>query len=196
MRKNLLLPLNIQLFAERENGNEGGEDNSQPSVADLQAQIEALKNENAKNKSALDKTNAENKKYKDAERARLSDEEKNKIAQEEQAQKYAEMEKRLRKSELTSALAGSFSSEHTSKIVEAIIEGKDDNALAKLLCDIRKSIVEETEKSVKESIRKNTYTPSGNGGSDSDESIGLVLAKKKGGSKNKAMEYFDNLKKR
>lgn len=192
MNKKKLLPLNIQLFAEGGEGSTGSSEGEGEEKTYTQEEYTRQANELAKLKAALDKTNAENKKYKDAEKARLSDEEKQKLALEEREKEFADMQKRLRKSELTSALSGTFTKEHTSKLVEALLEGVDDSKLAEVLCSIHSEIVDNATKQAKDSIRKGTYIPKEGAGDDDDEDFGKQLAKNFGKKQNKAMEYFDN----
>lgn len=150
-------------------------------------------------KSALDKTNAENKKYKDEAKKKLSEDEQKQLELEEREKRYVEMETRLRKSELKASLSGEFSTENVDKLVNALTDkNTKDEDLTKLLIDIKEAIIDETTKNVKEEIRKNgSYIPNGGEGENaSQQDFGSRLAKEYGTRSNKAMAYFDNLKKK
>lgn len=108
------------------------------------------------------KTLADNKnliKYNKDLKAKLSDEDKLKAAQEEREQYYAELEKELKLSKTTSTLSGFISDAETVKsIANLIVDGDLDNALNQI-SEYSKKTNANYERLIQESKLTNNPTP-------------------------------------
>lgn len=163
-KKNGLLPLNIQLFADGDSGADGnGGDNTPPQDKTYS------QDEYNKLKAQLDKVNAENKKYKDADKARMSEEEKRAEKEKEEQEQREAMIKENRQLKMSAKLAsGGFSEQEIKDLIDLRLND-DDVKFTDYLVNLRKGIYDNAEKTAKEKYTQSNYVPGGQGGSGESE---------------------------
>lgn len=159
---NMLLPLNIQLFADEvdnngnsteSNPNDSSKDSySKEEYENLQKELQKLKNSNSKLSSEI----AQKKKE---ERERLSKEEQEQLNKEEKDQKYAEMEKELNSIKMQSELSKSgLDDKSISSLIEVLTEG-DNVEICKKITSIVNAQVEKKVKEMELQNQHNQHYP-------------------------------------
>lgn len=180
IKNKLLVPFNIQLFAEEDgNGNGNGVEPKTYSEEEYN-----------KLKARVDELSKNEKNYKDQLKAKMTDEEKQKEAQELVQKEIEDLKKENQKFKIAKELAvGGYSDEQINKITEHIVEG-NVTELCKVLSTYRKEIVEEITKQVKADLQKSNKIPSGNGnGEVIDNDVQNIINKNKNNN-NKARDYY------
>lgn len=178
--KKKFIPLNIQLFADE--GGEGGDVETPPKTYSEE--------EYNKLKARVDELSKNEKNYKDQLKAKMTDEEKQKEAQELVKKEIEDLKKENQKFKIAKELAvGGYSDEQINKITEHIVEG-NVTELCKVLSTYRKEIVEEVTKQVKADLQKSNKIPSGSGdGKEIDNDVQNIINKNKNNN-NKARDYY------
>lgn len=161
VKRGLLLPLRIQLFAENGDGDNGG-DNNQPAPKTY------TEEEFNKMKAAFDKASSDLAEEKKKAKARMSDDEKKKTEDEEKQRKFEEMEKELNKLKLTSSLAKVFEESEIEGIVNAIVDN-DVQTLADLISKSHEAYKKKVTDEAKKEFSKSSSVPGGNGSSSEDD---------------------------
>lgn len=191
VEKRLLLPLNIQLFAE-----EGGDEGGSPKTY-TEEEYKKIQDDFAKMKSAFDKASSELADEKKKNKAKLSEEEKKKAEDEEKQKQFEEMSTKLKKFELKSSLSKVFNENEIDGVIDAIISN-DTNKLAELISKSQEEFKKKTTEEAKKQFSKTAKIPGGDDSDDdgADENTKLVqeLAKNqslnKAGAKNTAWDNY------
>lgn len=184
--KKLLFPLNIQLFADEGEGDngKGGTDQNPPKQ-------KYSDEEYLKLKASFDKTSTEIADLKKQLKSKQTDEEK-KAEEEATRQKEVDNLKReVATYKIQNTLQESFEKEEVEKISKAILDG-DTDSLVKTLVESRKAYKEKIYAEAKEEFSKSAKIPGGNGGGDEDvsEDVQKYLNSKKSKKQASAKDYF------
>lgn len=186
-RRGLMLPLNIQLFADGDgdNGNGGG---TPPKTYSEE--------EYNKMKAAFDKASSELAEAKKKEKAKMSEEEKKKAENEEKAKEFESMKKELKQMKLSKSLSKVFTdSEECEGIANAFIED-DIEKVIELISKSQENFRKQVETEAKSKFSKSAKIPgAADDDSGSEKSKIAELAKKKSTkieSKTDAWDKFKN----
>lgn len=202
VEKKLLLPLNIQLFADGDGGNNGGDGGNPPAPKTYtEEEYKKLQDELGKMKASFDKASSDLADEKKKNKAKMSEDEKKKLEDEEKDKKFKEMETELNKLKLKNSLSKTFEESEVEGIIEAIISN-DTAKLAELIVKSHEDFKKKTMEEAKKNFSKSSSIPGGNGnsGEGDDEKTQLIkdLAKSQS-SGNKATydnKGWDNYKNR
>lgn len=174
-KKENLKSLNIQFFAE------GDDSKTEPKTY---TEEEYLKLKNAFDKKASELADI-NKKLKD----KMTEEEKTQAEQKQKDEEYVKMQQELSNLKMSRELiSGGFESKEIEQIVESVSSGNTVD-LCKVLNNIRKSLVENITKQVKDDLMKSNSLPKGSSSDDGEESIGSRLGRENV-KKNSARDFF------
>lgn len=194
------LPLNIQLFAEGNDGSGNADNtgNNNPQSAPKtysEEEYKKLQDDLAKMKASFDKASSELADSKRQIKEKMSEEEKKKLEDAEKSQKFVEMEKELQRLKMKSVLASSFEEKDIDEITEAVISN-DYNKVVDLIAKVQNEFKTKAENEAKLKFSKSGKIPGGNdNGSGEDDKI-AELAKaqssKKGNPNNDAWNKFKN----
>ena len=187
MKKRNLLPLNIQLFAENEDGNGG---NGGTPKTYTQEEFDKLIAERDKYKKANDDLSKENANYKRQAKDKLSEEEKIKQAQEEKDKLLADTQKELLSIKVSKEfISAGFDEKSTEAIIESFNKG-DSVEFVKTLATHIKTLVENARKEEKENFQKSAKIPPSGSGKTSglDPQVERYITKKS--SNNSARELL------
>ena len=181
VEKKLLLPLNIQLFADGEGEGEGGTPKTYS-----EEEYKKIQEDYAKMKASFDKASSELAEEKKRNKAKMSEDEKRKADDEEKQKQFDEMSKKLKRFELKASLSKSFADTEIDDIVEAIIEN-DSNKLAELISKSHEEYKKKVTEEAKKTFSKSSKVPGGNGEGqdDEDEKTKLIEDLAKSQSKDK-----------
>lgn len=181
VEKKLLLPLNIQLFADGEGEGEGGTPKTYS-----EEEYKKIQEDYAKMKASFDKASSELAEEKKRNKAKMSEDEKRKADDEEKQKQFDEMSKKLKRFELKASLSKSFADTEIDDIVEAIIEN-DSNKLAELISKSHEEYKKKVTEEAKKTFSKSSKVPGGNGEGqdDEDEKTKLIEELAKSQSKDK-----------
>ena len=169
--KKMLLPLNIQLFAE-----EGGDNGGDPAPKTYsEEEYKKIQDEFAKMKASFDKASSELAEEKKKNKAKLSEEEKKKADDEEKQRQFEEMSTKLKKFELKASLSKTFDETEIDDIVDSIISN-DINKLCELINKSKENYQKKVTEEAKKQFSKTAKVPGGNGGQDdeTDENTKLI----------------------
>jgi len=183
----LPLRLNIQMFAESEDG-KGGEGN--PPQPKTYSEEEYLKM-----KSAFDKASSELAEAKKKEKAKMTEEEKKKAELEEKDKKFSDMEKELTMLKMEKTLSKTFDEKYTKDVSEAIVTS-DTEKLVDLIFKSQEEFKKRVMEEAKAEFSKKGKIPGANdSGSDGESSKIAELAKKKSAkveNKDNAWDKYKN----
>ena len=184
--KKRFIPLNIQLFAENDGENGGGND-PQPKTYSEE--------EYNKLKVRIDELTKNEKNYKEQLKAKMTEEEKQKEAQESTNKEIEDLKKENQRYKIAKELAvGGFEDKQIEQIAEHIIEGNAID-LCKVLSTYRKELVEQITKQVKAELQKQNKLPNGSGSEEEiDDDVQKIINKNKKNT-NKARDYYFGSKK-
>ena len=162
-KEHFRLPLNIQLFAEP---NEGGEGGGEPTPKTY------TEEEYKKLKDSFDKSASELAEFKKRERERLTDEEKRVKEQEEKDAEYESMKSKIEDYELKNQLIkdNTFTSEEADSIIK---EKADSSKMLGVIVSLINKKVEEAVKTAKADFMKSSDVDGSNG----EESYAVRKAK-------------------
>ena len=166
-RKKFLVPLNIQMFAD---GDEGGDGNPKTYSEE----------EYNKMKAAFDKASSELAEAKKKEKAKMSEEEKKKAESEEKDKEFESVKKELKQMKLSKSLSKVFTeAEECEAIAQALIDD-DTDKVVELISKSQENFRKKVEEEAKSKFSKSAKVP---GAADSDDggenSKFAELAKKK-----------------
>lgn len=155
-----LMPLNIQLFAEGENGQgevETPKTYSQEDIDKINAELEKFKKAN-------DNLSKENADYKRKAKDKLSEEEKKLQEQKEKDKQLADAQKELLSIKMSKEfMVAGFDEKTTNEIIESFNKG-DSVEFSKTLANCIKNLVDNVRKEEKENFQKGAKVPpSGSG---------------------------------
>lgn len=191
-KKNLLLPLNIQLFADE--GNDGGAGQGETKTYS-EGDYKKIQDEYAKMKAAFDKASSELAEEKKKTKAKMSEDEKKKADDDERQRQFEEMANKVKKFELKASLSKTFEENEIDGIVEAIVEG-DTNKLAELISKSQETYKKKVSDEAKKEFSKSSTVPSGNADEDDENAKRLKeLAEKQSkrdSAKNDAWNNYKN----
>lgn len=201
VEKKLLLPLNIQLFADGDGGNGGDGGNPPAPKTYSEEEYKKLQDELGKMKASFDKASSDLADEKKKNKAKMSEDEKKKLEDEEKDKKFKEMETELNKLKLKNSLSKTFEESEIEGIVEAIVSN-DTAKLADLIVKSHEEFKKKTMEEAKKEFSKSSNIPggSGDGKEDDDENTKTVaeLAKtqssKKPTTENKAWDNYKSRK--
>ena len=163
-KKKMLLPLNIQLFAD-----EGGAGSDDPTPKTYtEEEYKKIQDDLAKMKASFDKASSDLAEEKKKNKAKLSEEEKKKADDEEKQRQFEEMSTKLKKFELKASLSKSFDETEIDDIVESIISN-DTNKLCELIVKSKENYQKKVTEEAKKQFSKSAKVPGGNGNADDDE---------------------------
>lgn len=186
MKRKQLIPLNIQLFGEDDgDGGDGG--NPTPKTYSEE--------EYNKLKARIDELSKNEKSYKEQLKAKMTEEEKQKEAQENVNKEIEDLKKENQKFKIAKELAvGGFDEEQIEKITDCIVENKTID-LCKLLSSYRKSLVEQITKQVKSELQKSNKLPNSAGdGKQLDDDVQTIIDNNKKGTSNARQHYLGSRK--
>ena len=176
-------PLNIQLFADGEDGGENGGANKGTPKTYTEEEYNKLK-------ASFDNTSSELAKYKKEAKAKLSEEEKKQKEQEEKDTLLKELQEKVLKSEMTTELTKSGLEENSiSNIIEAFKTGDGTNLSKVIAEEILKHIKKVKDEAQKDFQSNGTTPPVGNG-KKTDSFIQELLNKKKNTTTQNARDYY------
>lgn len=185
----LPLRLNIQMFAEGDDG-KGGDDGKSDSQPKTYSEEEYLKM-----KTAFDKASSELAEAKKKEKAKMTEEEKKKAELEEKDKKFSDMEKELTMLKMEKTLSKTFDEKYTKEVSEAIVTS-DTEKLVDLIFksqeEFKKRVMEEAKA---EFSKKGKIPGASDSGSDGESSKIAELAKKKSAkveNKDNAWDKYKN----
>ena len=163
------IPLNIQLFAEPNDGGNGG-DGGDGAKTYTQEEMDKLIAERDNFKRANDNLSKENAEYKRKSKEQLSEEEKRAAAQKEKDELLASTQKELLAIKLSNEfLTAGFSEESSQKLVKAYSESENSIDFFKALSTEVKALVENVRKEEKANFMQQAKLPNGgNGGQGGD----------------------------
>lgn len=188
LAKKLPLKLNIQMFAEGDDGKGGDDPNPQPKTYSEE--------EYKKMKDAFDKASSELAEAKKKEKAKMSEEEKKKAELEEKDKKFSDMEKELTMLKMEKTLSKTFDEKTTKEVSEAIITS-DTEKLVDLIFksqeEFRKRVMEEAKA---EFSKKGKIPGANDSGGEGDNSKIAELAKKKSAKVENKVDAWDKFKNR
>ena len=200
VEKKLLLPLNIQLFADGDGGNGGDGGNPPAPKTYSEEEYKKLQDELGKMKASFDKASSDLADEKKKNKAKMSEDEKKKLEDEEKDKKFKEMETELNKLKLKNSLSKTFEESEIEGIVEAIVSN-DTAKLAELIVKSHEEFKKKTMEEAKKEFSKSSNIPGGSGdGKDDDEETKKIseLAKqqsaKKATTENKAWDNYKSRK--
>ena len=200
VEKKLLLPLNIQLFADGDGGNGGDGGNPPAPKTYSEEDYKKLQDELGKMKASFDKASSDLADEKKKNKAKMSEDEKKKLEDEEKDRKFKEMETELNKLKLKNSLSKTFEESEIEGIVEAIVSN-DTAKLAELITKSHEEFKKKTMEEAKKEFSKSSNIPGGSGdGKDDDEETKKIteLAKqqsaKKATTENKAWDNYKSRK--
>lgn len=189
LTKKLPLKLDIQMFAEGDDG-KGGDDPNPPQPKTYSEE------EYKKMKDAFDKASSELAEAKKKEKAKMSEEEKKKAELEEKDKKFSDMEKELTMLKMEKTLSKTFDEKTTKEVSEAIVTS-DTEKLVDLIFksqeEFRKRVMEEAKA---EFSKKGKIPGASDSGSDGDNSKIAELAKKKSTKVESKTDAWDKYKNR
>lgn len=166
MKKQNLIPLDLQLFGEEPNGNDGG----QGAEPKMYSEAEYLKL-----KESFDKSASELAKLKKENQSRLSDEEKRKQQDEETKQQLESYKSQLEDINIEKELLkGGMADDEIKKIIE---NKNDPIKLSTTIVEIFKAKVETIRKEVEKELLQKTKGVQGSGSDDGQESYASKRAK-------------------
>ncbi len=181
------IPLNIQLFAEPNDGGDGGE-GGEGAKTYTQEDIDKLIAERDSFKRANDNLSKENAEYKRKSKEHLSEEEKRAAAQKEKDELLASTQKELFSIKLSNEfLTAGFNEESSQKLVKSFNESENSIDFFKTLSTEIKTLIENVRKEEKANFMKSSKIPNGgNGGNGGDVNplIKNIIDKKKNSSNN------------
>ena len=197
-KSKLLLPLNIQMFADGDGGNGDGGNPPEPKTYS-EDEYKKIQDELSKMKASFDKASSDLAEEKKKNKAKMSEDEKRKVEDEEKQKRFDEMETKLKKYELKASLSKCFEETEIDDIVEAVVSN-DTSKLAELISKSQESYKKKVQDEAKKEFSKSAKIPGGNGGDDDkDENTKLIeeLAKNQSsGNKtthdNKAWDNYKN----
>ena len=199
-KSKLLLPLNIQMFADGDGGNGDGGNPPEPKTYS-EDEYKKIQDELSKMKASFDKASSDLAEEKKQNKAKMSEDEKRKVEDEEKQKRFDEMETKLKKYELKASLSKCFEETEIDEIVEAVVSN-DTSKLAELISKSQEAYKKKVQDEAKKEFSKSAKIPGGNGSGDDneDENTKLIqeLAKAQSGG-NKAThdnKAWDNYKTR
>ncbi len=191
--KKKFIPLNIQLFADGDGSDNGGNENTTPPKTYTQEEYDRIIAERDKYKKANDNLSSENAQYKKDAKNKLTEEEKKAQADKEKDDLLAETRKELLGMKMTKEfLVAGFSDEQNSSIIEAYNKG-DGVEFAKLISKEIKVLIENAKKEAKEEFSRSSTLPPNGTGNQKDAEDPLVkgyLERKKTNSASNARDYY------
>lgn len=151
------IPLNIQLFAENTDNNDGDNENTPKTYS--QEEFDKIISERDKLKNANDNLSKENAEYKRKSKEKMSQEEKDKLAQEEKDKILQETQKELLSMKLSKEfVTAGFDDETCNELIKSFND--DDNvSFVKLLSQKIKTLVDNARKEEQEKIKMNATLP-------------------------------------
>lgn len=199
VEKKLLLPLNIQLFADGGDGGngDGGNGGNPPAPKTYsEEEYKKLQDEYAKMKASFDKASSDLADEKKKAKAKMSDDEKKKLEDDEKDKKFKEMETELNKLKLKTSISKSFEESEVDGIVEAIISN-DVSKLSELIVKSHEDFKKKTMEEAKKEFSKSSKIPGGDGGNDGDDEetkkiseLAKQQSAKKATTENKAWDNY------
>ena len=172
-----LFPLNIQLFAE---GGEG--DNGQGGTDENPPKQKYSDEDYLKLKASFDKTSTEIAELKKQLKNKQTDEEKKAEEEATRQKEVDDLKREVATYKIQNSLQEGFEKEEVEKISKAILDG-DVDSLVKTLVDSRKAYKEKIYAEAKEEFSKSAKIPGGNGDSGDDNDNAVVQAYLKGKQK-------------
>lgn len=197
--RKLLLPLNIQMFADGDGGTGDGGNPPAPKTYS-EEEYKKLQDELNKMKNSFDKASSDLAEEKKKNKAKMSEDEKRKADDEEKQKRFDEMETKLKKYELKASLSKCFEETEIDEIVDAVVSN-DTNKLAELISKSHEAYKKKVQDEAKKEFSKSAKIPGGNNsGEDGDENSKMIeeLAKAQSGG-NKSVnnnKAWDNYKTR
>ena len=190
MKKTNLLPLNIQMFAENENVENGGASEETPKTYS-QEEYDKIIAERDKFKKSIDNLTKENADFKRKQKEKMSEEEKIAEAQKEKDRVLQETQKELLGLKLSKEfMIAGFSEETTSLLIESFTNN-DSVEFVKTLSKEIKNLVENARKQEQESFKQNgVLPPSGNQTSGMNSMVEKIIKERNSSNSNKAREYY------
>ena len=190
MEKKNLLPLNIQLFAENENADNGGGSEETPKTYS-QEEYDKIIAERDKFKKSIDNLTKENADFKRKQKEKMSEEEKIAEAQKEKDRVLQETQKELLGLKLSKEfMIAGFNEETTSLLVESF-NNNDSVEFIKTLSKEIKNLVENARKQEQESFKQNgTLPPNGKQQSGMNSMVEKIIKERNSSNTNKAREYY------
>ena len=188
LAKKLPLKLNIQMFAEGDDGKGGDDPNPQPKTYSEEEYL--------KMKSAFDKASSELAEAKKKEKAKMSEEEKKKAELEEKDKKFSDMEKELTMLKMEKTLSKTFDEKYTKDVSEAIVTSNTEklvDLIFKSQEEFRKRVMEEAKA---EFSKKGKIPGANDSGGEGDSSKIAELAKKKSAKVENKVDAWDKYKNR
>ena len=190
MKKRNLLPLNIQMFAENENVDNGGASEETPKTYS-QEEYDKIIAERDKFKKSIDNLTKENADFKRKQKEKMSEEEKIAEAQKEKDRVLQETQKELLGLKLSKEfMVAGFSEETTSLLIESF-NNNDSVEFIKTLSKEIKNLVENVRKQEQESCKQNgTLPPNGKQTSSMNSMVEKIIKERNIRNTNKAREYY------
>ena len=187
-RRGLMLPLNIQLFADGD-GNNGDGGGTPPKTYSEE--------EYNKMKAAFDKASSELAEAKKKEKAKMSEEEKKKAENEEKAKEFESMKKELKQMKLSKSLSKVFTeAEECENIVKAFLDD-DLEKVVELISKSQDNFRKKVEEEAKSKFSKSAKVPGANSGDDGGDSSKIAaIAKKKSAKTESNDDAWDKFKNR
>ncbi len=184
-RKNLWLPLNIQLFAD-----EGGEGGAETPKTYSEEEFNKMK-------AAFDKASSELAEAKKKAKDKLSEDEKKRLESEEKDKEFESMKKELKKMKISKSLSKVFTdSEECEGIANAFIED-DIEKVIDLISKSQENFRKQVETEAKSKFSKSAKIPgAADDDSGSEKSKIAELAKKKSTKVESKTDAWDKFKNR
>ena len=173
-RKKLMLPLDIQMFADGDGDGDGN-----PKTYS-EEEYKKVQDELAKMKASFDKTSSELAAEKKKAKEKLSEEEKKRLESEEKEKKFAEMQKELKQMKLSKKLSTVFTeAEECEGIVNAFIDDDFDKVI-ELISKSQENFRKKVEEEAKSKFSKSAKVPGAADNNDGGENSKIAaLAKAK-----------------
>lgn len=188
LTKKLPLKLDIQMFAEGDDGKGGDDPNPQPKTYSEE--------EYKKMKDAFDKASSELAEAKKKEKAKMTEEEKKKVELEEKEKKFSDMEKELSVLKMEKTLSKTFDEKYTKEVSEAIVESNTEK-LVELIFKSQEEFKKKVMEEAKAEFSKKGKIPGANdSGNEGENSKIAELAKKKSTKVENKADAWDKYKNR